>query len=184
MAGTIGASGAGIFSNYFGRRFTIIVSDLFLIAGPIIMGISIGSLSLIFGRLIVGVGVGINMMMGPLFLQESAPLGIRSRLQPTYFFAYFIGLILSYLCGIIFPNKFFPLFGLAVLPAIVQIVLMAFTQTDPTLFYAKKGSMILADRQLKSWFSFNCEESNSVSIILVQSILGILEKQTGSIADT
>ncbi|TNV80822.1 hypothetical protein FGO68_gene4395 [Halteria grandinella] len=161
LAGTIGASGAGIFSNYFGRRFTIIISDLFLIAGPIVMSIAIGTISLIFGRLIVGVGIGTNMMMGPMFLQEGSPLGVRSKFQPTYFCAYFVGLILSYLSGIFFPGKLFPIFAVAVIPAIVQIVLMAFTQNDPPLYLAKRGALIQADKFLKLMFSFNGEESNN-----------------------
>lgn len=91
------------------------------------MSIAIGTTSLVFGRLIVGVGIGINMMMGPLYLQEGAPLAVRSQIQPTYFCAYFAGLTLSYLSGVLFPAKLFPIFGIAVLPAIIQLMLMAFT---------------------------------------------------------
>jgi hypothetical protein len=43
---------------------------------------------------------------------------------------------------------------------------MAFTQNDPPLFLAKRGSLIMADKNLKLFFTFNGEDSNRVSIVL------------------
>jgi hypothetical protein len=64
----------------------------------------------------------------------------------SYFLLYFLGLILSYLSGILFPEKLFTIFGLAVIPAIAQMLLMCLTQFEPALFLAKRGNMIHADK--------------------------------------
>lgn len=95
------------------------LSDLFMIIGPVILGIAMGPITLCFGRLLIGCGLGISLMISPVFLQEAAPSGLRNQIVPTYFFMYFVGMILSYFGGIWFETGLFSLFGVAVIPAIL-----------------------------------------------------------------
>lgn len=127
MAAGIGAMVAGTLADRLGRRLAIMISDLFLLAGPLFLSISFGPMSLCFGRLVTGAGLGISMMVGPVFLSECAPLALRGQIVSTYFFMYFIGLILSYLSGVIFPGQLFTMFGLAIIPALAQLLLMCLT---------------------------------------------------------
>jgi hypothetical protein len=57
------------------------------------------------------------------------------------------------------------MFIIAVVPAILQLVLMLFTQSEPAVFLAKIGNMINADKQLRSFYAFNGEESTRVRIL-------------------
>lgn len=68
---------ADVLGDKFGRRWSIIFSDCFLIGGAAVLSISLGSVMLSFGRLILGYGLGLQMMLGPVFLAECAPISIR-----------------------------------------------------------------------------------------------------------
>jgi MFS family permease len=168
LAGTGGALVAGTLSDKLGRRLTILISDLFLLVGPLFLSISFGPISLCVGRLITGVGLGISMMVAPVFLSECSPLALRGQIVSSYFFMQFVGLILSYLSGIMFPAQLFSMFGLGVIPAIAQLLMMCLSQYEPALFLAKRGNMIHADKQLRSFYSFNNEDSVRVRRILTR----------------
>ena len=171
LAGTVGAICTGTLSDRIGRRLTILLSDLFLIVGGVILTIAIGSISLCFGRLIVGLGLGISLMIGPIYLSECAPIGLRGQICPIYFFMYFLGLILSYYGGVLYETNFYAHFGVAIIPAAIQFVLIFFTQNDPSVFLAKKGNKINADKQLRTFYNLNEGESKN----LVWTVLSIIE---------
>jgi MFS family permease len=138
-----------------GRRFAILFSDVFLLLGPLILSVSLGSLMLCLGRLIVGFGIGIQMIVGPIYLQECAPLELRPKIVSSFNSMYFVGLIISYYSGILFPAQLFFMFGLALIPAFLQVILMPLTQNEPPLFLARIGNMINADRQLRQFYAIN-----------------------------
>lgn len=162
LAGTFGALAAGTLAEKIGRRMTIVLSDLFLILGPVILSIAMGPISLCFGRLLTGCGLGISMMVVPIFLSESAPIALRNQLGQSYFLLSFVGLIFSYYAGVLFAGSLFKMFIFAVVPAILQLILMIFTQSEPAVFLARIGNMINADKQLRSFYTFNGEESTNV----------------------
>lgn len=59
LTGTLGAMMADLLGDKFGRRWSIIFSDCFLIGGAAVLSISLGSVMLSFGRLILGYGLGL-----------------------------------------------------------------------------------------------------------------------------
>ncbi len=67
---------------------------------------------------------------------------------------YFIGLILSYYSGVMFPGKFMQMFAMGAIPSIIQILLMLFTMSEPPVYLARNGNMINADKQLRTFYSF------------------------------
>lgn len=110
---------ADLLGDKFGRRWSIIFSDCFLIGGAAVLSVSLGSMMLSLGRLIVGYGLGLQMMLGPIFLAECAPLAVRQQIVQWFFFMYFIGLILSYFSGVMFPGQFMYMFAMGAIPSII-----------------------------------------------------------------
>ena len=78
LAGTVGALLAGMISEKVGKKPAILLADLYLIAGAIILSISIGPISLCLGRLLIGFGFGITSMVTPIYLSESSPTSLRN----------------------------------------------------------------------------------------------------------
>jgi MFS family permease len=60
-----------------GRRYTLMIADLFLIGGSMTMSVSLGPMMLGMGRLLVGFGLGLEMNVAPIFLAESSPIPLR-----------------------------------------------------------------------------------------------------------
>ena len=117
----------------------MILADILLIIGPLILCAAFASALLCFGRLIVGFGLGISMMVGPIFLSECAPVALRGQIVPCYFFLAFLGIVVSNLASIIFGGRLALMFGIAILPNVIEIILLITTQHDTPLFLAKKG---------------------------------------------
>ena len=72
---------------------------------------------------------------------------------------YFLGILLAYLSGIVFPGRFFYMFVVGFLPSLAQLLLMFFTQSEPALYYAKVGRMRNADSLLRVFFNNNNEQA-------------------------
>ena len=59
------------------------------------------------------------------------------------------------------------MFGFAMIPAILQFLIMMFSQTEPAVFMARCGNIKLAEKRLLTFYTqnlptgyaFNCEES-------------------------
>ena len=64
---------AGPFSDAFGRKPIIIVSDVLFITGSIIMYFAGTVYVLFIGRFIVGLAVGVASMVTPVYLSEVSP---------------------------------------------------------------------------------------------------------------
>ncbi|KEQ81713.1 hypothetical protein M438DRAFT_357666 [Aureobasidium pullulans EXF-150] len=78
-----GASILGTFADKWGRKPCLLISDLFFIAGAIVIAFSFSLAQLIVGRLILGVGVGGAAVICPLYITELAPTAARGRCVGT-----------------------------------------------------------------------------------------------------
>ena len=117
------------------------------------MSVSLGPMMLGLGRLLVGFGLGIEMNVAPIFLAECSPIPIRQFIVQTFFFQVFLGLILSYCSGLVFPGKLFYMFGFAMVPAILQFLIMMFSQKEPAVFLARCGNIKLAEKSLLTFYT-------------------------------
>ena len=59
LAGTIGAMLSDFLAERLGRRYTLMIADLFLIGGAMTLSVSLGAMMLGLGRFLVGFGLGI-----------------------------------------------------------------------------------------------------------------------------
>lgn len=92
----IGSCAAGRTSDWIGRRYTIVVSQVIFFAGAILMGFATNYSFLMVGRFVAGIGVGYALMIAPVYTAEVSPASTRGFL--TSFPEVFInaGILLGY----------------------------------------------------------------------------------------
>lgn len=95
-AGTFfGAIIAGDLSDFFGRRFTIILGCGVFCIGVILQAASHGLGLLVAGRLVAGFGVGFVSAIIIVYMSEIAPRKVRGAIVAGYQFCVTIGLMLA-----------------------------------------------------------------------------------------
>jgi len=100
----IGSFAAGRTSDWIGRRYTIVVSQVIFFAGAGLMGFATNYAFLMVGRFVAGVGVGYALMIAPVYTAEVSPASIRGFL--TSFPEVFInsGILLGYVSNYVFSK--------------------------------------------------------------------------------
>jgi len=116
-----------MFADKWGRKFCLLVSDLFFTAGAIVIASSFSLSQLIVGRLILGVGVGGAAVICPLYITELAPTAARGRCAGTNGFCIPFGQTVAVAIGAGMQHvkgNWRILFGLGVVPSLLQLALM------------------------------------------------------------
>lgn len=90
---------------------------------------------LFFGRFIIGINCGLNTSLVPMYISEIAPLNLRGGLGTVNQLAVTVGLLVSQVLGIdqiLGTKDGWPiLLGLAIFPAILQLVLLPICPESP-----------------------------------------------------
>ncbi|KAK9095591.1 hypothetical protein Scep_027060 [Stephania cephalantha] len=136
----IGAALGGWINDSFGRKKSILISDLNFILGAIVMAVAPSPSIIIVGRVLVGLGVGIASMTAPLYISEASPTKIRGALVATNGLLITSGQFLAYLINLAFTRAHGTwrwMLGVAALPAIVQFLLLWFLPESPRWLYRK-----------------------------------------------
>lgn len=97
LGAIIGVAGAGVLSDYFGRKRTLFISAiLFTVLG---LGCAIANsfYELVCYRIIGGVGIGIVSIVSPLYISELSISKYRGRLVSLYQLAITVGFLSSYI---------------------------------------------------------------------------------------
>lgn len=89
-------------SDYFGRRYTFVVAQVFVIVGIAAVSFSQGFPELLAGRIIMGVGVGIGFSIDPLYIAEVAPAAHRGEFTSWCEVAVNVGITLGFLVNLLF----------------------------------------------------------------------------------
>ncbi|XP_050720627.1 glucose transporter type 1-like isoform X10 [Eriocheir sinensis] len=138
IGGMIGGFCGGSVGNRFGRKKGLLLNNLLGVGGACLMAFSQMSNSfemLILGRLVIGINCGLNTSLVPMYISEIAPLNLRGGLGTVNQLAVTVGLLLSQVLGIeqlLGNNKAWPiLLGLAVVPAVMQMVLLPVCPESP-----------------------------------------------------
>lgn len=129
-----GAAILGLFADKWGRKPCLLVSDLFFTVGAVIIASSFSLGQLIAGRLILGVGVGGAAVICPLYITELAPTAARGRCVGTNGFCIPFGQTVAVAIGAGMqhvPHNWRILFGLGVVPSLIQLCLMHFMPESP-----------------------------------------------------
>ncbi len=77
----IGSCAAGRTSDWIGRRYTIVVSQVILFAGAILMGFATNYGFLMVGRFVAGIGVGYGAVIASIYTAEVSPASSRGLLS-------------------------------------------------------------------------------------------------------
>lgn len=76
----IGSFAAGRTSDWIGRRYCILVTQVIFFVGAILMGFATNYAFLMVGRFVVGVAVGYGLMVAPVYTAEISPTSSRGFL--------------------------------------------------------------------------------------------------------
>jgi MFS transporter, SP family, xylose:H+ symportor len=181
----IGVAMAGMLSDRFGRRNTLIVSAVLFLISAIGTAIPRTLTEFIVFRIIGGLGVGAASMTSPMYIAEISPARIRGRMVSINQFAIVFGMLVVY-----FVNYFIQgrgdeawntavgwrwMFGSESIPALLLLVLLFFVPESPRWLtkqgHAAKARAILervdgaanADREMREIESALTQESASLS---------------------
>ncbi|XP_066148604.1 glucose transporter type 1 isoform X4 [Euwallacea fornicatus] len=138
IGGMVGGFIGGTVANRFGRKGGLLLNNILGITGGSLMWCAKVANSyemLICGRLIIGINCGLNTSLVPMYVSEISPLNLRGGLGTVNQLAVTVGLLLSQVLGIeqiLGNNEDWPLLlGLAVVPAVLQLLLLPACPESP-----------------------------------------------------
>ncbi|XP_043482006.1 glucose transporter type 1 isoform X5 [Leptopilina heterotoma] len=138
IGGMLGGFSGGTIANRFGRKGGLLLNNVLGVVGACLMGFTKIAHSyemLFFGRFIIGVNCGLNTSLVPMYISEIAPLNLRGGLGTVNQLAVTVGLLVSQVLGIeqiLGTNDGWPvLLGLAICPAILQLLLLPICPESP-----------------------------------------------------
>jgi len=121
VGAVVGALSGGPLSDRIGRRPTALIAAVVFGAGALAVAFAPGVAFIVFGRFLLGLGVGLASMIVPLYIAEMAPADRRGSLVSLNQLMITIGILLSYIVGVIFApiEGWRWMFGVALIPALV-----------------------------------------------------------------
>ncbi|KAM3921278.1 solute carrier family 2, facilitated glucose transporter member 10 [Leptodactylus fuscus] len=133
LVGALAASLVGGFLiDHFGRRTSILASNVVVLSGSIILIFS-GSFSrLVIGRITIGFAISISSMACCIYVSEIVQPHQRGRLVSLYEMGITIGILLSYGMNY-FLSSWKYMFGLAISPALLQFTSILFLPSKPSM---------------------------------------------------
>ncbi|KAK5082624.1 Myo-inositol transporter 3C [Exophiala xenobiotica] len=165
-----GAAILGLFADKWGRKLCLLIADLFFTAGAIVIASSFSLGQLIAGRLILGVGVGGAAVICPLYITELAPTAARGRCVGTNGFCIPFGQTVSVAIGAGMqhvPHNWRILFGLGVVPSLLQLCLMHFMPESPRVLILR-GQDDKAREVLKKIYAYASPEIIELKLKIVK----------------
>ena len=133
------ASVAGRIVDRFGRRRVLMAAAALFALGALTAASITAIWMLVAARLILGLAIGVAAVGAPLYIAETAPLRIRGALVSTYQLAITIGILVSYLTGLLVSGDgtWRTLFGLGAVPGLLFLAGLAFLPESPRWFVLK-----------------------------------------------
>ncbi|CAN6347856.1 unnamed protein product [Urochloa humidicola] len=99
-----GALLAGWTSDRLGRRLTIVLANVFFLAGPLCMAFAGDYNTLMVGRFIAGIAVGYDFVIAPIYAAEISPASSRGLLTSVPEIFNNTGVMLSYVSNLAFSG--------------------------------------------------------------------------------
>lgn len=131
LVGTvIGALGAGHVGQRLGSRETLRITALLYVASALGCGLSWSWPSFMAFRFIGGLGIGASSVLGPVYIAELAPAGLRGRLVAAFQLNVVFGVMAAYISNYVIRTMHLGAaewrfqVGIAIVPAVVFLALL------------------------------------------------------------
>jgi sugar porter (SP) family MFS transporter len=133
LGALIAAIFAGPIIDRFGRRRVLMFAAALFTAGALIAGAITAIWMLVAARLVLGVAIGLAAVGAPLYISETAPIKSRGAMVSTYQLAITIGILISYLTGLVITGNgmWRHMFALGAVPGLLFLVGLAFLPESP-----------------------------------------------------
>ncbi|MGE0415746.1 MAG: sugar porter family MFS transporter [Acetobacteraceae bacterium] len=133
LGALLGAILAGRLTERFGRRRVLMIAAALFAAGALAAAGAPAIPALMLARLVLGLAIGVAAVVAPLYIAETAPLTIRGALVSTYQLAITVGIVLSYLTGLVISGdgSWRIMFALGAIPGVVFLVGLVFLPESP-----------------------------------------------------
>lgn len=127
------ASVAGPIVDRLGRRRVLMAAAALFTAAALIAGAITAVWMLVAARLVLGLAIGMASVAAPLYIAEAAPLKQRGSMVATYQLAITVGILGSYLTGLVIPgpDSWRLMFGLGAVPGVLFLVGLPFLPESP-----------------------------------------------------
>uniref|UniRef100_A0A3P8WUL6 Solute carrier family 2 member 3b n=1 Tax=Cynoglossus semilaevis TaxID=244447 RepID=A0A3P8WUL6_CYNSE len=138
VGGMIGSFSVGVIVNKFGRRRSMLLSNILAVVGASLMGLSGLSRSfemIIIGRLVIGVFCGLVTGLTPMYVGEISPTSVRGAFGTLHQLGVVIGILVAQIFGLellLGSEHLWPLLlALTAVPAVLQTIMLPFCPESP-----------------------------------------------------
>ncbi|XP_006006279.1 solute carrier family 2, facilitated glucose transporter member 3 [Latimeria chalumnae] len=138
VGGMIGSFSVGLFANRFGRRNSMLLSNVlaFLAGGLMLLSKYAGSFELmIIGRFIIGLFCGLSTGLVPMYIGEISPTALRGAFGTLHQLGVVIGILIAQIFGlevIMGTDSLWPLLlGFTIILAVLQCVALPLCPKSP-----------------------------------------------------
>jgi len=133
LGAIFGAILGGPLCDRLGRKKIVLSSSIVFVVGAIGLSLSGSVNEIIVWRFLIGFAIGISSATAPLYIAELAPRQIRGALVTINQLFITIGILASYLIGLLFveTQSWRTMFAIAAIPAALQFLVMVFFPESP-----------------------------------------------------
>ncbi|NXS05733.1 GTR1 protein, partial [Oxylabes madagascariensis] len=156
VGGMIGSFSVGLFVNRFGRRNSMLMSNILAFVSAVLMGFSKMAFSfemLILGRFIIGLYSGLTTGFVPMYVGEVSPTALRGALGTFHQLGIVLGILIAQVFGldlIMGNDSLWPLLlGFIFVPALLQCIILPFAPESPRFLLINRNEENKAKSVLK-----------------------------------
>eukprot|EP01018_Ginkgo_biloba_P002308 Gb_38332 [translate_table: standard] len=162
ISAVVGSFIGGVLAETLGRKKAFQLDAVPLVIGAILSAAAKNVAVMIIGLLFVGIGIGISSSIVPLYIFEISPPEIRGALGSVNQLFIWVGLLFGLVAGLPLaenPQWWRSMFSIAVVPALLMALGMAFTPESPH-WLIKQGKSQKAETSITSlWGKRKIEEA-------------------------
>ncbi|KAJ8392869.1 hypothetical protein AAFF_G00070730 [Aldrovandia affinis] len=138
VGGMVGSFSVGVMANKFGRRKSMLFSNILALIGGALMGFStlFNSFEMVIaGRLVIGVFCGLCTGLTPMYVGELAPTALRGAFGTLHQLGVVVGILVAQIFGLeslLGSDLLWPLLlALTAIPAVLQSLMLPFCPESP-----------------------------------------------------
>ncbi|KAF7730547.1 hypothetical protein EC973_001928 [Apophysomyces ossiformis] len=148
--GLLGALSASTFNDRFGRRLTLLGTNVFMGLGSLMMTIAVNPMWMMLGRFAVGLGGGVVTVVVPAYIAECVPKSNRGLFGTLNQLAIVIGILVAQVLGMHWSTiaSWRYILAVGVILAVVQLALLPLCVDSPRYLASLPGGYQSARKSL------------------------------------